>query len=226
MNALLDIILVLLIAVPIIASTKRGFVKSISRVVCVALGIILAITLTPAFTEKINAIGIRDGLHEKIYETVSSIVPDDIEAGEAAVLEGSELNVYLQNLGINIDSMIGEAGDSIDAIVESVSDFVADKLIYALCFLIIYVAVYLLALFVFWVISKIVSLPVLKSFDRFLGFVLGIVIALLMVMLYYTLMNSFLPYLNTVNPSLFPTDIAESTFLYRFLIDYIPTLKF
>ena len=138
MNALLDIIVVLLMIIPIVTAWKRGFIKTVTKSVCVILAIILAVNLTPAITEQIDDTSIKESLDESIYETVSSLVPDGVTPGEEAAQVGSKLNEYLKTVGIDIDSIKAEAEADVEEFALNISQEISEKVVYCICFVLLF----------------------------------------------------------------------------------------
>lgn len=229
MNILLDVIVVLTVLIPIAVSAKRGFVKSISKIAALIAAIIVAVTLTPYVCEKVDGAGYREALETKLTETIAGLTDNDETAASDIENEQSELYKFLGNIGVEVDSLKEKLSEStenaIGGISESASVYLAQKLIYFICFAAVFLASYIIALILLWLISKFAKLPVLKSCDKALGFLMGLIYAIILTTVFIGVFDAILPYLSSAYPDLFKIDIAEKTVIYKFISSVLADAK-
>ncbi len=229
MNILLDIIIVLLIIIPIVSAASKGFVKSISKIAALIAALIVAVIATPHVCKIVDAAGYRASLEDKLHLTISGMTDNSEDAANDIEDKDSELYKFLGNLGVDVsalkESLSESTENAIDGIAGKVSVVLAEKLIYFICFAAIFLACYIIAAIVLWLISKFVTLPVLKSCDRALGIVIGVIYALVATVVFIGIFNAILPYISSAYPNVIESDVADKTLIYKYVSSFLSDLK-
>lgn len=229
MSALLDILTLLIIIIPIIVGATRGFVKSISRIVSLVLAILVAVNFSSNLYDIVDKKGLKDKFEDKISQTVLNLTKSDEQVLTDIENENSNLYTFLDNIGLDLEQLKAEfnttANRKINELVDSVSAYLANKCTAFLCFIVLFLATYIIALVLFWLISKFAKIPILKHCDKALGTVMGIVFSLLALFVFTGIFNSVKPILHSAYPQAFPVDIADKTLIYKFVSDLMIFIK-
>lgn len=229
MNILLDVIIVLLILIPILVSTKRGFIKSITKITALVAAIIVAVSATPYVCELADGAGYRAMFEEKLTGTIAGMTESDEDAANDIEDKDSELYKFLGGLGVDVNSLkqsiSQSAGDTISNIAQSTAALLAEKLIYFICFVILFFASYIVALILLWLISKIAKLPVIKHCDKALGFIIGVVYAVVLTVVFIGIFDAVLPLISSAYPTVFESDLADKTCIYKFVASFLTDVK-
>ncbi len=229
MNILLDIITVLIILLPIVSAARRGFIKSISKIATLIIALIVAICSTPHICNVIDGAGYREALEEKLTLTISEMTESNEDAASDIEDEDSELYKFLGNIGVDVDSLkesLNESTDNaINGIAKTVSVHLAEKLIYFICFIVVFLACYIIAAVLLWLISKFASLPVLKHCDKALGIVIGAIYALVATVAFIGIFNAILPYISSAYPNVIDVGVTDKTVIYKFVSSFLNDVK-
>ncbi len=229
MSILLDIIIVLLIAIPVVTAAKKGFIKSISKITSLVAALIIAITATPQICNLVDTAGYRAALEEKLTITISEMTESDDDAANDIEDKDSELYKFLGNIGVDVNSLKNSLNDSTDnainGIARTVSALLAEKLIYFICFTVGFLASYVVAAVLLWLISKFVTLPVLKSCDKALGIAIGVVYAVVITLVFIGVFDAVLPYLSSAYPNVFQIEVTEKTAIYKYISSLFNDVK-
>lgn len=229
MNILLDIFILLIILIPIITAAKKGFIKSISKITALIAALIVAITATPYLCNVIDGAGYKAALEEKLMLTISGMTEGDEDAANDIEDKDSELYKFLENVGVDVSSLkqsLNESTDNaINSIAKKASVVLAEKLIYFICFVVLFLVCYIASTVLLWLISKFASLPVLKHCDKALGVVIGIVYALVATIAFIGVFDAVLPYLSSAYPNVFESDVTDKTLIYKFVSSFITDMK-
>lgn len=228
MNIVLDVIVLAMIIIPIVTSVMHGFVKSISKIASCILAIVLAVSLTPLVSSKVNGLPLTEKVENDISSAIMSICGSDEKASEELKDDDSELCKYLAKIGIDIYEVKEDIGnnvkETISKIAASAADFVTEKLVYCLCFAGIFIIVFIAARIAFFLLQKVVSLPVIDRFDKLLGALLGVITSFLLLTVFVSFAKTALPYLSNINPGLFSENLVEKTLVYKYIADFLPNL--
>ena len=194
MQYFLDISLVAVIAVTVILYWHRGLIRSLMG----AAKTVLAIVITYLFGETVSSWlylsfvqpVVHSYVHTRLEEAVAS---GELSAGLTQLV--SETPRWLQKLlelfHVDVEPLLQDMAeqqfDQIEALVFRIADplteFFSSTVGYAAVFLI---ASLLLSVAV-WILGKVADLPVIRTCDRTLGLILGVICAVLYSSLYVLL---------------------------------------
>ncbi len=229
MHIIIDFALLLIVTVPIVVAARRGFVKSISGAASLVVAIAVAFVATGYLVNAVDNNGYKKKLEDKLAGTLADISGSDEEAENDINDEKSELSRYLTGIGIDTDDIKAKLEDGKSSAINSIAGIAAakisDKLVYFLCFAVLFAASYIISVIVFWIISKLVKLPPLKHFDKLLGALLGLATALVFSVVFVSLVKTAIPYFQSVYPDTFSKTVLEDTFIFKYAEQYVPAIK-
>ncbi len=224
-----DGVLILIFAVTLAVSIKRGFMKTVSG---------LASVIGAVIVSKMFAFVVKDllevhlfgpmmqravfGILENAYKGIEMTLDQAVDAVSEVIAQTME---KISALGGAADPTLAERlsnvsnFDALDANVEamalSISEPISQRISEIAAFLLVFIAAYFVLRFVFSVFSLLTKLPILQQANSFLGGVCGAVLGIV----YVWVAAQFLAFLFGIlcaNGTL-PPEIAEGT-LFRFLI--------
>ena len=224
MSFLLDFIIIAIIAVTVYFAAKNGFVKTAIS----ALSFIIAVAITAAFASPL-ADALRDAPFAETVETaVTDMVKDSIfdEEGLEEFVNGESegLNTVLSLAGVEKDEFIewynSEDANGEDALTRA-AKFIADPIIDLIAMLVaivvLFIGTQILLSIVAFLLNKLATLPILRTANKGLGIVLGIVLALLRVFLFCFVMNLLIDNASFLNSDFLSGLNPENTFLFKML---------
>lgn len=183
MSIVLDIILVVIFALFVFTSIKKGFVLSLLEFVAVIMAFVLSYSISPAVAQ-----AAYDGfVEEKIVESVEAQIDENFSLAETAEQTEVLLDAipdfmvsYAESTGVSIDDVkekIASEKFSSENIATELVEKVAQPIVVgaltAVFFLIISVALIFILKIAAQLISKVFKLPLLNTVNKALGGILG-----------------------------------------------------
>ena len=174
MGIILDIILIAVILLNVIICYKKGLVKLAVGLVAVLISIILALMLYKPIS---NIIIKNTEIDEKIKESIINTLT--IENGENKENNTSDKGMmkYMQSY---VDNAVNKTKNEI--VIEA-SEIVSIKIINICAFLGIFIVVRILTFLLTIIADIIMSLPILKQFNKTGGIVYGVIKSLVIIYL-------------------------------------------
>lgn len=200
MVAVIDIFLIALFILFIFLGVRNGFVRSALGMVAVAVAAISAVWLSGPVAQ-----AVYDGFFKASIETAIAAQLPDISSAQSTVDNTQTIIASIPEAFVNAASSIGidvsaiaEQAGSFDfsaanvaaEITESVAQPVAVALLKIVSFVLIFLIIDVVLQFVVSGISKFFKLPVLKTFNRFLGGAVGAVKGVFFVVTLALLLNA------------------------------------
>lgn len=179
LSLVIDLIFIAILALSILKGRKDGFVKMALSLVATVLSWMIASEYSPAIAQWVNETFIHENLVESLTRKISAV----IDGGAQAVLNA--LPEYITNAaeaaGISVESLVSGVNASSDpamiaenicASLESVFIIPAVKI---LSFCIMFAVLNLIFSVAIGIINTIFKLPVIKSFNKLFGGIIGAV---------------------------------------------------
>ncbi len=230
MNFLLDLLLLAILAVTVIRYTSRGFVKSVIGAISLVVAFVAAFIFTPELSLWLETNVFAGRVTENVSETICGLAAkggeifdlsrlfEDMPADFAALLE--RYGADTEALAASFGSMDAVAADAAERMARSIAGPVVAGLANVSAFILIFLASLLVLWLLGLLLGLIVKLPVLRTADKFLGFLLGTVCAALLGLFFSTAAEQLLGYLHTVDPSLFDADVIGQTLLVKYFCNF------
>lgn len=174
---IIDIILLVIIVASVLDGRKQGFVRMILSIIATVIAVIVAKEYSDPVAEWFN----EAFVHERIVESITKAISESIGSGAAAIAEaipgyivraaeaiGLSAGEIAADLGSNVTAV--QAAEQICAAVEEsfiipAIRIVAFFILFAICSALLNLAVS--------VVNGFFKLPVIKSFNKLLGALLG-----------------------------------------------------
>ena len=191
MSAIVDIILLIVLFVMILAGIKNGFVRCVLSIVAFTLAFAAAVFLSEPAAQTVYDNFAKEPIESAIAERITDTgtaqtAADSTQAvidslPEAVVSAASSLGIDVSQLAEQAGSINLNTSDMTAELTDKVARPIALAVLKVLAFAVIFLILNLVLQIAVSVISRLFDLPVLKTFNRTLGGVLGAVKGLLLV---------------------------------------------
>jgi uncharacterized membrane protein required for colicin V production len=221
MNFVIDLLLVAICFFIIFYSAKRGFVRSVMGFGSKIAALVVAYTFTPTVSAYIKARYLLGPLSESIASSIKSSVttPAGYDFTNLAEKVPNVIERYLvssEDLEAKIEAMQKTGDEALRYVSESIADKVSGMIATALAF----IGLFVLTCAALWIVTRIVDavfkLPVLRTANTVLGVAFGVCSAVLITVVYCSVIPVVISALGAVAPKYFGEDVIEKTMIVRF----------
>ncbi len=233
MSLAIDAVILLLAVIIIWRGAGRGFVKSVMGFVKSVASFIVAYAYTPLLSAYINEKYLIERITNGIFETLKSLALDtstdlynldrlavDLPEPFTAILE--RYNVDIPSFTSEISGITGCGENTVYSYAKEIAAPTSNIIANTLSFLGIFFAAFIVLSILTAIIDLIFKLPVLNQANSFLGFVFGVVEAVLFSFVLAVVLSSLVTALGAVDSSLFGKDVVEDTKICRYLLEHNP----
>lgn len=231
----LDAVTLALIVFSLIKGYKKGLVKTAFKIGIIIASVVIANSFSPVLSDYVKT----TQQYKEFTNSVKTSILSSIESKESEAPQtfekSKESNVafdYLSKIGLDIESIEEGYRQSVSEGIENTKETldrtvltpVTEFLCNAICFVIVFIVSVLLLYLLMYLIDLVFKLPILRSANKFGGFLLGGVFGVLKVFVFCTIFQIVLPYIQTKSIGLV-CGMENSTYIYKFFLDINP-LKF
>jgi len=229
MNYILDAILILLVLVIVIVSGKKGFLSASKNIVALILTAILLATmqgtvLTALQNSPINGT-VRTIVAKKITKTYEekqiseNIYTDDTEKSN----EACEALGFPSFMEESIKNTVSRMTEIKNNVMEVVTDSVTIMILKVIGMLLVFLIVKLMVFLIMLLLGSLFKLPGLRSVNRLLGTVLGMVNAMLVIYLVLGAVSLFAPAekMQIINDSIQGTYLVKYFYEHNMLLSLL-----
>lgn len=191
LSIIFDLVIVGIFVFCIYSCAKKGLVGSSYKIASLVLTIVLMLMFQDTICTQVK----NSPLGEKINQTVSEALSEKVEEStqeeqKQGFLEGLGLpGVYLSMF----DNSQAEIEKTKNQIISEITESICASVINIISVIILYIAVRILLFIFFKVTNLVLKLPVLKTFNKLLGAVFGVIQALLVVYILCAVLMWFVP---------------------------------
>ena len=231
MSYLLDAVLIVLFALCVWIGWKRGFIKTVSGLIALAVAVIVASTFSTPIANAVYTGTVEPAVLSTLEEKINSEVLPTAEQLDAAIDEMPSLVATLLEVGdMGSGAAILEQVDAVESgksaastITDCVVTPIVLPLMQMLCSVVLFAAAYLIASILLRVLDLVAKLPVLKQLNSVLGVVAGALTGAAWVIfaarILFTL--AWLGVAERLTP-----EVLEQTWVVTFANSLIPTIEF
>lgn len=185
-----DIVAALLIIVSFVNGTRKGFVKSVWKLAAWILTIVLTMALlTPAY-EYARTLPVRNTIKESITLKLNEKASEEIASEEEAAKQSLGLPAFLEK-NLDFSALTQKTEESVDAVLEGIAEDLTDIILKIAVFVLLFLAIRLLLWAVFLLLNLTSKLPVIKSANKLLGGVMGLISMLFVIYIVCALISFF-----------------------------------
>ncbi|PKM62812.1 MAG: hypothetical protein CVU97_03485 [Firmicutes bacterium HGW-Firmicutes-21] len=231
MNAILDIIIVIIAVVTIYFAVKNGFVKTLLSASSFLLAVIITVVLlSPVKTAFMNT-SAADNLRTRVESSIDEIlVKNGIEDVEQLVEKDSpsDFTQLLNKVGIGENELSTqfkqwktEAGvDLRERLIDYLAEPEVNTVVTVAAVALLFFGSLILLKIATYVLDKVFTLPVLKTANKLLGVLLGVLLAIVRIYLFCIIIKLLLPYGQTLDIGMLSAINPEGTLLFRLFYDF------
>ena len=247
-SLVLDIIIIAITALLIIAGYRRGFFKSVMTLCTGVASVLVAYTFTPRLSLWLKENFILEKLAGGLSDTLESIAGTGSDGvyDMTKLIRDSQFGEIVSRYGADPDKIAGVVSDMGDGAVNAtaaaaktvaravaepgLSDFkkrldlraepIASTVSDVVAFVALFIGAVLVLKLITWLLGFVFRLPVLRTMDRLMGLVFGVLSALLFVWVFAMLSDSALTALSAIAPGSFSPDILNDSHLLTFFAKY------
>ncbi|NLK39524.1 MAG: CvpA family protein [Clostridiales bacterium] len=224
MSFIFDIALIAIIAFTIFKGARRGFIKSVMSFVSLIVAIIVANTYSPSLSAWYYDKFIISSVSEKIRQFVSGFIPVGKETVDMSAVFGDQtFTEMIERYGGDLEQLKASYGSFTEATAAKIDELavtVADPVARTISNVLGYASIFFGALIILWIVSAVVDLifklPVLRTANKLLGVLFGIVCALLYAWLFSIIAVFGINALSAIEPDIFGSAILDNSVLLKF----------
>ncbi len=192
MNWTLDIIVALIIGLTVFFAAKNGFVKTAIS----ALSLVVAIIVTSLFAQPVADFladtAIADSIREATEEQITTLLLEEGKSVNSLLNgESEEFNTLTTIAGIDTQELKAWYGEHIvdevsaeSLLAKRISEPIIDLISMLLAIIILFFGTQIVMSVLSVVLDKVARLPILRSCNKLLGVILGVILALVRVCLF------------------------------------------
>ena len=216
MYLILDAILVLIMAIVVIIAARRGFVDAVFRFLTVIVSLGVAIAFYRTLGAYLDAQFVRDWLAARQFEFTLPTPSIDV-AG--FLEENTILSAIAKSVGVDLRGAMQGAltSSASDALLDQATNAVSLVISNLIAFILIFICALLLLKLLRLLLNAIFRLPVLRTVNRFLGFLFGLCEAAVIGVVLSTVLVGVFESYGLVQPDFPLADAATQTYVIRFL---------
>lgn len=228
MSFLFDAVLILIFALTVFTSYKRGFVKSVMSLGSSIASVLAAYAFTPALADYLSRNFFLTKISGAIAETIKSIANENPD-GTFDLLKLIEdmpeafrelISRYNADISSFTEATVTSGEEVVMRLADTIASPVAGIISSVVAFIIIFVGSMLALTLITCLLDIIFRLPILKTANQVLGFAFGVVAAFVIVWTFSVLFTELIGALSSISPSLFGDDVVESSIILRLFSKY------
>lgn len=226
----IDLILAVILASVIIGAWKRGFIRSVFQLCSTIAAVVIAVL----FYKELSNYFYTAFVFDKTYEYVGGFLENfaaELQTGtDVAAIAGAlpeQLHSTAELLGLELEEILAqylhpESLISADALRESLSLSIASVISNIIAFAALFFGALILLGLAGFILDKVAKLPILNGANKFLGFLLGVIEALILGMVLAKVAVWLCNAYGALHTEFAFTDIAQNTYIAKFLLDICP----
>lgn len=224
MSFIIDILILSIIAFTVFKGARRGFVKSVMSLASLIIAFIIANIYSPAMSLWYYNKFILSSVTEKISSFISGFIPVGSDTLNMSKLFGEGTFVeMLERYGADnekLQAAYGSVTDATTAKIEELSASIAQPVASTISDALAFASIFFGALIILWVVTIIINmvfkLPVLRTANKVLGIVFGVVCALLYSWIFAIVAVWAINALGAVEPEMFGPSVVDNSVLLKF----------
>lgn len=221
MNYILDGILIAIAVTFIVISRRKGFLSASKSIIALVLTAMLLASMQETILTALQASPVYDGVRTVVAKRITKtydekqisgdVYTDDTENSNE-VCEALALPSFMEN---SLKKTMSQMTELKNNVMEVITDSITNMILNVIGMILVFLAVRLLVFLIIKVLESLFKLPGLKSINRFLGTILGIINALLVIYLVCGGVSLFAPAekMQMIN------DAIQKTYIVKYFYD-------
>lgn len=234
MNAVLDIIIVIIAALTIYFAYKRGFIRTVLSASSFLIAIVLTVLLLSPVKNALMQSSLADDVRARVKTEINGIIEsqgvknvEDLADKDSKV---GEFTAILDKIGLSKDDLkvkLNEwkaENDVQDSLKEKLIDYISapvtDAIVTVAAIVLIFFGSLILLKITAYILDKVCKLPIIKTANKLLGVAMGVVLALVRIYLFVILVKMLLPNGNALGIDMLTSINPDKTLLFKLFYDF------
>lgn len=229
MSLLIDIIVIAAFTVSLISGIKKGFIKSVIRVLIIVLAMIGAVNYTPALSVYLNDNYVEAPIVDIARASINDLLSDNVDIKTLLDERPVAFVKVLARFGVTPDDVQmftaennGDQSKTVEKIAEYMAVPVARSLSKVIAFIALFLGLFVLLWLVGLIICLVVKLPVLNKIDKALGGALGALSGIVIAWGISVAICELMPQLSTLYDGAVSESVIENSVIVKWLGGFDP----
>ena len=211
---IIDLIIAVLVILSVWEGYKKGLTKSLLKIFTFILAIIISFILfKPISSFIVNQTQIDDNIQENIIRTFKA---EDSKKNKQEIKEENEAKETPNIFYDYIEDKIIQVGDEAkEYVIETASREITDAIIDIIVFIVVFIISRIILIFIKALADLITKIPVIKQFDELGGGIYGLLRAVVIIMILFTILDIVLPLMQDTNILTIIDESILSKFIYE-----------
>ena len=199
MVLIFDIVLIAVIVSIILYYSKKGIISASKNIITIILTIVLLTSMQGVVLDMIRSTTLGDSIKQRVSESVTKVyeeknLPENADTTDSdTALEICESMALPSFLSKNIEKSLGQMTEVKNNVMEVITDTLTMLIMRIIALILLFVMVRVFVFLIVKFAESLFELPVLKSINRTLGVIMGIVNALIFIYIVCGLVSLFVP---------------------------------
>lgn len=194
-----DIVLVVIIAIFVILSAKKGFLSASKNIITLLLTVTLLASMQGVMLEALQSSAVSDGIREIVSKNVTKTYEKEELPEEADTTDTKQAVVICRAMALpdfmtnSIEDSIRQMSEIKNNVMEVITDSITLMILRIIAMLLLFVLVRILVFLAVKILESLFGLPVLRTINKTLGAVIGILNSLLVIYVICGAISIFTP---------------------------------
>jgi len=225
MSLVLDLIVIVTAVVILVSGVRRGFVKSVMSLITTLAAFFAAWFLTPPVSLFLDERFFSGAISSSVEKTLRSLLTSNGEGYDLSKLfEDSPdgFSSLLDSFGVDRAALAADYGGNTaagDSVISAMADTIAAPVSSLVSKVVAFIGIFLIALLLLILLTAIIDLfaklPVIRGANRLLGFIFGVLMALVTCIIISKLFFPIMELLSAFNPELFDPSVIGKTVVVK-----------
>ena len=229
MSAILDILIIVIIALSIFFAAKRGFIRTLLGGTSFLIAVAGALAFINPVRDYLGNSSVADKARASLSDTLAGFVSSDSESYDPKLLEDNSAFMNMISVfGIDTEEIREKwqewRTENTEKLRVDLEEYVSKPVVHAVATVVAFLALFLGSLLILklalFLLDRFFRLPVLRQANTFLGVLLGVILAAVRVYLFVALVNLLLPYGTQLGWTFFSQLDAGSTILFSWFCEH------
>lgn len=224
MSWTLDLIIIAIFAITVFFAAKNGFVKTAISAVSFIVAILITACFAGTLAGAIKTTAIADKIETATERKIEDVILESsLDAVELVNGKSEAFNVLLSVSRVDqndlkefYDSLENKSFDPAKRIAKKVSEPIIDTVALIIAIIVLFFGTRILLSIVSSVLDNVAKLPILKSCNKLLGVLLGILLAVVRISLFCFVVGVLITHADFLGNDYISALDPESTHLFRF----------
>lgn len=230
----LDLCLIAYIGIKTLSGYRIGFIKSFFNLTGFIIAIIVARFYHHIVSSVISSSSLGEKIRLAIYDKVSSVIDSNMAVNQPSTLGMGDALDFFKMPGFLKSSMLVGSNNTTavtlgrDNMIEYISNTLSSITITIISIVILFIAVRIIVSIIAAMLNDIARLPILKQVNQAGGIIMGFVVAILTVMILFSILTPFLSFDgNTgIGAAISSSLIGRQIYYNNFILHWIVNIAF